>query len=88
MITSALLNFAYFLLFNLLSIFPTGGTFSSTLHDAIAHLGAYLTLLDPIAPLSTLLTLVMLSFSVELAFFAWRALRWLISFVPLIGGNG
>jgi len=88
MLTTAFINFAYFLINGLISFLPTGGTFSSTIHTATQSLGGYLHIIDPLVPISTLAAAIALLVSVEIAIFGFRTLKWVFSHIPWIGGRG
>lgn len=88
MITTAIINLAYFLINGLISFFPVGTGFPSAAHDAAIALGGYLGILSPLIPTSTLLTCLTLVLTVELAIFGFKTLKWVISHIPWIGGKG
>lgn len=86
MITFAL-NVVYSFLSWLISVFPVGTGFPDGIHSAFSTLGGYFHILDPLVPISTLLTCVLLVFGVEIALFAFRTLKWILSYIPFIGGS-
>jgi len=88
MITTALITTAYYLVSLILLIFPAGGTFPTAFHTATQTLGGYLHILDPLVPISILLTCLTLVFSVEIALFGFKTFKWLVSHIPFIGGRG
>lgn len=88
MITTGLINIAYYILSWLISLLPTGGTLPSQVHTASTALGGYLGIVAPIVPTGTLLTVLSLLFSIQIAFFGWRTVKWIISYIPAVGGNG
>lgn len=88
MITTGLLNISFFLFSGLLALLPAGSGFPTAAHSAATALGGYIGILSPLVPLSTLATIIGLVFSVEIAFFGWRSLKWILSHVPFIGGHG
>jgi len=71
-----------------ISLFPYGTGFPSGFHTAIISLGGYLHILDPLVPISTLLTCVTLIFTVEVAIFGFKTVKWIFSYVPFFGGKG
>lgn len=88
MILTGLLNITYYLLSFLLSLFPIGGNWPQAVHTSAQSLGGYLDIISPIVPISTLATVISLIFTIEIAFFSWRTLKWIFSFIPVIGGKG
>jgi uncharacterized membrane protein len=88
MITSAFLALAASTINWILGLFPSAATFPQAAHDAATYLGGYFGVLDPIAPIATMITLVALVITIELFFFLFRTVRWLISHIPSIGGKG
>ncbi|MFA6251562.1 MAG: hypothetical protein WC603_02975 [Candidatus Paceibacterota bacterium] len=72
----------------LIGLFPSGTGFPEGFHTAMATLGGYVHLLDPLVPMATLLTCVTLIFTVEIAIFGFKVLRWILSHVPFLGGKG
>jgi hypothetical protein len=87
-----MLNFIVYQIYNFLkaiiNIFPSGGGFPESFHTAMSSLGEYLHLLDPIVPISILLTCLLIIFGVEIAIFGFKTIKWIISHIPLIGGKG
>lgn len=88
MIITLLINLGYLLVTAFISILPSGGTFPPAFHTATQTLGGYLHILDPLVPINTLLTVLTLIFSVELALFGFKTFKWLFSHIPFIGGKG
>ena len=82
------INLSTYILSGIIGLFPVGTGFSATVHSAFSGLGAYLGILDPLIPISTLISAVTLIVSVELALYSFRSLKWLISHIPAIGGKG
>jgi len=83
-ILGTIYNFLQFLI----SIFPVGTGFPADFHTAMSALGGYLHILDPIVPINILLSCLLLLFTVEIAIFGFRTLKWLISHIPFLGGKG
>jgi len=78
----------YFFINGLISIFPSGSPFGADVHSAFATLGSYFGVMDSFVPISTLLNCLLLVFAVEIAIFGFKTLKWIISFIPMIGGKG
>jgi len=77
-------NFLQFLI----DLFPVGTGFPSSFHTAVQSLGGYLHILDPLVPISILLTCLTLIFTVEIAIFGFKTLKWVLSHIPFLGGKG
>jgi len=87
MITNALINFAYYVANFFINLFPVGSGFPVSVHNATSSLGGYLRIIDPLLPVSTLATIVVLVVAFELALFAFRTFRWLLTYLPFVGGK-
>jgi len=85
---TALLNLIYSFLSYLIGLFPTGSGFPTEVHSAVSSLGGYLHILDPLVPISTLLACLTLIFTVEIALFGFKTVKWIISHIPFFGGRG
>jgi hypothetical protein len=83
-----LLTILYTFLQWIISQFPAGEGFPSQIHDSATTLGGYLKTIDSLVPLSTLKWCLLLVFSVEIAFFAFKTFKWIISHIPQFGGKG
>jgi len=88
MITTLIINLAYSLLSGIIALFPIGEGFPSDAMSAMTTLGGYLRTFDPIFPTQTLITTLTILFLVELAIFAFKTIKWIISHIPWIGGRG
>jgi len=83
-----LLIAVYSFVSGLINLLPKGTGFPSEVHSAFSTLGSYTGILDVFIPLSTLLFCLTTIFSVELAIFGFKTVKWLISHIPIIGGKG
>jgi len=88
MITSFLVSFAAYVLQTLVAIFPSSAGLPPDVTAALTQFGGYVGVLDPILPIATLATVFALVITFELSIFGFKALRWLISHVPFVGGRG
>lgn len=88
MITSFFITIAYYVLSLIISIFPSSTGFPSDVDTAVSSIGGYLGILDPLVPISTMLTILTLIITFELTVFAFKGMKWLFSHVPFIGGKG
>lgn len=87
-----MINFIVQIIYNFLnftiSLFPTGTGFPTEVHSAFTTLGGYIGLIDVLVPVQTMLWCLTLIFSVEIAVFGFKTIKWIISHIPFIGGKG
>lgn len=88
MITSAFIDFAYYLLNGIIGFLPSSSGFPQAAHDAMTGLGGYVGIWAPILPMATLVTVITLVFTVEIGIFGFKTTKWVISHLPWIGGKG
>lgn len=88
MITNAILQLAYFVISGVINLLPTSTGFPSDVHTAMSGLGGYMAIWNPLVPVATMLTCLGIVFSVEIAVFGFKTVKWLISHIPFIGGKG
>lgn len=88
MITTAIVNLAYYLVTLILGVFPAAAQFPAAVHTAAQTIGGYFHMLDPIVPTDTFVTVFSLAIAVEVAIFGFKSFKWIISHLPFIGGNG
>jgi len=84
MITTAIINFAYYVISSIISLFPVSTGFPSEVHSALAGLGGYLGIVSPLLPVATLLTCITLVFSVEISVFGFHTFKWIIGHVSQV----
>lgn len=87
MITTFFILIALFALNLTVSVFPTSSGFPAEVDTAIASLGGYVGILDPLVPISTMATIIGLIVGYELLIFAFKGFRWLFSHVPFLGSK-
>jgi len=87
MITTLLIDFAYWVLNNIISWFPSGSALPADVHTAVTALGSYVSIFDPLIPFGVLASCVAFVIVVELAIFAFHAFNWIFGHVPFIGGK-
>lgn len=85
MITTALINSAYYVLGFFIAIFPISQGFPSEVAQAFTYIGGYAGMLDPLVPLDTLATTVGIVLSIELLILTFRMLEWIFSKLPIVG---
>jgi len=88
MITTTIINIAYGVLNWIIGLLPLSTGFPSDAHTAIRTLGGYLGIASPLVPITTLLTVLTLIFSIEIGIFGFKTVKWIISHVPFVGGRG
>jgi len=88
MITTALINIAYYVLNLLFSAFPTSTGFPADVQTAITTFGGYTAIINTLVPMSTLGYILGLVITFELAVFAFKGLRFVLGYVQLVGGKG
>lgn len=87
MITTAIINLAYSVVSWFIGLFPVGSTFPEEVHSSVLWLGGFFMLLNDIIPISSLVAIIVLVFSLELSLFGFRTLKWIISHLPFVGGK-
>lgn len=88
MILSALIILATFLVETILFIFPASTGFPAEVSSAVSFIGGYVGIFDPLIPMSTVGQILSLVIVFELAVFGFKAFKWMISHIPLVGGRG
>lgn len=88
MITTAIINLAYFFISGIIGFFPVGQSLPSLVHSSAIWLGGYLALINDMVPIATLATVIGVVFATEIALFGFRTIKWVISHLPFIGGKG
>lgn len=68
-----------------INLLPDGQPFSQEFSDAFVTLGSYWNMFDAIIPMTALGTVVLLIFSVELAIYGIKFVKWLIKLIPTVG---
>jgi len=87
MIIDAFLSLLLYILNIIISIFPNGGGFPQEVHTASTVIGGYAHTFDALLPIDTLFTVLTLTITVQLTIGAFNAIRWIVSYVPFIGGR-
>jgi len=88
MITTIFLNLLYYILSIVFYIFPTSSGFPPEVITSFEQLGGYTAIINTLIPLSTLSTVLILIITFELLIFAFKGLRFIIGYIPFIGGKG
>jgi len=88
MLGTFILTTAYSVLDWIISLFPVSTGFPSSVSTAMQGLGGYISILNPLVPFDILAWCVGLAFTIELAVFGFKTVKWIISHIPAIGGRG
>lgn len=88
MISTAFVLFAYYVVSLLLVVFPASDGFPADVLTAFTNIGGYTAIINTLVPLGTLSTIIGLIIAVELLIFAFNALRFIMGYVPVVGGKG
>jgi hypothetical protein len=88
MIFTAIISLSLILIGVLLAVLPSSNGFPQEVTDAANYIGSYMGIFDVIVPMSTIADIVTLVIIFELALFSFKAVRWIVSYMPLIGGRG
>lgn len=88
MIISALITVTVFVVGLLIGVLPLSTGFPSEVGESFAYVGSYIGIMDVLVPMATVAQIITLVIFFELALFAFKAVRWAFTFVPLIGGRG
>jgi len=88
MIFSAFVYLAAYVLATLVAVLPEGEGFPDEVTAAFSTMAGYVQILDTLLPLSTLAAVLTILVAADLAVFAFKSLKWLISHIPLVGGRG
>jgi len=84
MIFTLLLSMPFWFVGLLLAIWPTGGTFPSSLATDIGTLWSIVHAWDWLLPIDTMLACLTVAFSWFGFLFVWRFLHWLLSKIPFV----
>lgn len=88
MIFSAFVILASYVILAIAGVLPDSTGFPPEVSTAITTMGQYARVLDLLLPVSTLATIIALVLSTQVAIFTFKSLKWIISYLPFIGGRG
>jgi len=88
MIGNLVINVVVWFLGTIINFFPASDGFPPEAFTAVGKLGGYFDMFSPLIPMDTLLTVLTILFTVEIAVFGFRTLKWILSHLPFIGGRG
>lgn len=88
MIGDLVLNVVFWFLNTIINLFPVSTGFPPQVLEAANTLGGYTQIFSPLVDWGTLAVVVGIAFSVEIAIFGFKTLKWVLSHIPFIGGHG
>ena len=88
MIFTSFVYLASYIIGILVVALPDGTGFPSEITSAFATMGGYIQILDTLLPIGTLASVLAVLIGVELAIFGFKSIRWLVSYIPFVGGRG
>jgi len=88
MIFSAFVYLSAYVLSAIVAILPSGTGFPADVQSAFNTMAGYVQILNTLLPLSTLAAVLVILVAADLAVFAFKTLKWLISHIPFVGGRG
>jgi len=87
MIISLFIGLGAFIIDSIVFLLPEGSGFPANVTSAVNYFAGYVGIVDPLLPLSTLHTIILLVIALELAILTFKMVRWLFGYVPFIGGK-
>ena len=88
MITAALIFFASYILIFIAGLLPTSTGIPVAIQNAVVTFGGYLRVIDVLLPVDALGLAMTTVISIQLAIFAFKSFKWLLSHLPFVGGRG
>jgi len=88
MIFTSFVYLASYVLGFIVNILPDSTGFPSDVQTAFDTMGGYVQLLDTLLPVGTLAVVLGILVSVDVAIFGFKTLKWLVSYIPFVGGKG
>jgi hypothetical protein len=88
MIPDIFLSVVFWLVSGIIGWFPASQGFDPSVYQAAATIGGYTGILSPLVNFTVLASCVAIAFSVEIGVYGFRTLKWVMSHIPFIGGNG
>jgi len=85
MITSFFIYLASQIINLILTPFPVSTGLPTEFHTALTTLTGYVGILDPLVPISTLVSALTIVFVYEFTIFSFKALSWIYHKIPVIG---
>lgn len=88
MIFSGFVYLAAYLLQLVIFVLPVGTGFPPEVQSAFTSLGGYVGLLNTLLPISTLAAVLAILIATDIAIFGFKTFRWIIGYIPFVGGRG
>jgi len=88
MIFTSFVYLAAYVLGFIVDILPSSTGFPSDVQTAFNTMGGYVQLLDTLLPIGTLAIVLGILVSVDVAIFGFKTFKWLVSYIPFVGGKG
>jgi len=88
MIFTGFVYLAAYILAAILAVLPYSAGFPTDVQSAFTTMAGYVQILNTLLPISTLATVLAILVSADLAVFAFKTFKWLISHIPFVGGRG
>jgi len=88
MIFTSFVYLAAYVLGFIVDILPVSTGFPSDVQTAFNTMGGYVQLLDTLLPIGTLAIVLGILVSVDVAIFGFKTFKWLVSYIPFVGGRG
>jgi len=88
MITSLFIGLGALIIDTIVFLLPTGNGFPAEVSSAVNYFAGYVGVVDPLLPLDTLHTIILLVIGLEIAVLTFKMVRWLFGHVPFVGGKG
>lgn len=88
MITAALIFFASYILIFISALLPQSTGIPVDVQNAVLTFGGHLRVIDVLLPVDALAVALTTVISLQLAIFAFKSFKWLLSHLPFVGGHG
>jgi len=88
MITTALVDFAYYGIASVINALPASAGLPAWIMTGAAGLGGYLSMANIIAPVPVMLAGLTIVFGTDIAIWTYKGVKSIISHIPFIGGRG
>lgn len=87
MITAALIFFASYILTFIASLLPSSAGIPPSVQSAVVTFGGHLRVIDVLLPVDALALAMTTVISIQLAIFAFKSFKWILSHLPFVGGR-
>lgn len=87
MIVDALISLALNIISFIVNFFPSSAGFPAEVNEAINFIGSYVGIIDPLVPISTLLSVLSLILAFELIIFGYKGFKWAFAHLPFVSSR-